>query len=72
MSKPPKDGIVIKENIVIDERNSSFEHPNKEIPHLNIISVMVTNVDTSEDRIVELEKQVNMLIKTVEERGLRD
>ncbi|KAA0057696.1 ty3-gypsy retrotransposon protein [Cucumis melo var. makuwa] len=32
------------------------------------MSVMVTDVDTSEDRMAELEKKVNMLMKAVEER----
>ncbi|KAA0059770.1 retrotransposon gag protein [Cucumis melo var. makuwa] len=36
--------------------------------HPNIMSVMVTNVDTSENRMAELEKKVNMLMKVVEER----
>ena len=31
------------------------------------MSVMVTGVDTSEDRITKLEKKVNMLINVVEE-----
>ncbi|TYK27123.1 ty3-gypsy retrotransposon protein [Cucumis melo var. makuwa] len=34
----------------------------------NIMSVMVTDVDTSENRMAELEKKVNMLMKVVEER----
>ncbi|KAA0045444.1 ty3-gypsy retrotransposon protein [Cucumis melo var. makuwa] len=59
ISKPPKGGIVIKENPAIDEHNSSSEHSNEEVPHPNIMSVMVINVDTSEDRMVELEKKVN-------------
>ncbi|KAA0046252.1 ty3-gypsy retrotransposon protein [Cucumis melo var. makuwa] len=32
------------------------------------MSVMVTDVDTSKDRMTELEKKVNMLMKAVEER----
>ncbi|TYK02185.1 ty3-gypsy retrotransposon protein [Cucumis melo var. makuwa] len=36
--------------------------------HPNIMSIMVTDVDTSENRMVELEKKVNMLMKVVEER----
>ncbi|TYK07338.1 ty3-gypsy retrotransposon protein [Cucumis melo var. makuwa] len=68
ISKPPKGGIVIKENPTIDEHNSSFEHSSEEMPHLNIMSVMVTDVDTSENRMAELEKKVNMLMKAVEER----
>ncbi|KAA0033276.1 ty3-gypsy retrotransposon protein [Cucumis melo var. makuwa] len=67
-SKPPKGGIVIKENHVIDEHDSSFEHSSEEMPHPNIISVMATDVDTSEDRMAELEKKINMLIKAVEEK----
>ena len=34
----------------------------------NIMSVVVTNVDTREDRMTKLEKKVNMLMKVVEER----
>ncbi|TYK07169.1 ty3-gypsy retrotransposon protein [Cucumis melo var. makuwa] len=33
----------------------------------NIMSVMVTDVDTSEDKMTELEKKINMLMKVVEE-----
>ncbi|KAA0051097.1 ty3-gypsy retrotransposon protein [Cucumis melo var. makuwa] len=68
ISKPPKAGIIIKENHVIDEHNSSFESSNEEVPYPNIMSVMVTDVDISEDRMIELEKMVNMLMKEVEER----
>ncbi|KAA0055871.1 ty3-gypsy retrotransposon protein [Cucumis melo var. makuwa] len=45
-----------------------FERSNNEVPQPNIMSVMVTDVDTSEDRMTELEKNVNMLIKAAEER----
>ncbi|KAA0032365.1 ty3-gypsy retrotransposon protein [Cucumis melo var. makuwa] len=38
------------------------------MPHPNIMLVMVTDVDTSEDRMTELEKKINMLMKVVEER----
>ncbi|KAA0048559.1 ty3-gypsy retrotransposon protein [Cucumis melo var. makuwa] len=68
ISKLPKGGIVIKENPAIDEYYSSSKPSSEEMPHPNIMSVMVTNVDTSENRIAELEKKVNMLIKEVEER----
>ncbi|KAA0059879.1 ty3-gypsy retrotransposon protein [Cucumis melo var. makuwa] len=57
ISKPPKGGIVINENLVIDEHNSSSERSNEKVPHPNIMSVMVTDVDTSEDRMVELDKK---------------
>ena len=53
---------------MIDEHNLSFERSNEKMPHPNIISVMVTDVDTSEDRMSELEKKVDMLMKAVEER----
>ncbi|TYK00335.1 ty3-gypsy retrotransposon protein [Cucumis melo var. makuwa] len=69
ISKPPKGGIVIKENPAIDEHNSLSERSNEEVPQPNIMSVMVTDVDTSEDRMAELEKKVNMLMKAVEERN---
>ncbi|KAA0025793.1 ty3-gypsy retrotransposon protein [Cucumis melo var. makuwa] len=68
ISKPPKGGIVIKENSMIDEHNLSFERSNEEVPHPNIMSVMVTDVNTSEDGMTELEKKVNMLMKAVKER----
>ena len=68
LPKPSKVGVIIKENIVIDEQISSSEHLNEEMPHPNIIPVMVTDVDTSEDRMTELEKKINMLMKAVEER----
>ncbi|TYK09793.1 ty3-gypsy retrotransposon protein [Cucumis melo var. makuwa] len=68
ISKPPKGGIVIKENPAIDEHYSSSQPSSEEMPHPNIMSVMVTNVDTSENRMTELEKKVNMLMKVVEER----
>ena len=38
------------------------------MPRPNIMSVMVTGMDTSEDRMIELEKKINMLIKVVEEK----
>ncbi|KAA0061208.1 ty3-gypsy retrotransposon protein [Cucumis melo var. makuwa] len=69
ISKPPKGGIVIKENPAIDEHNSLSEHSNEEAPQPNIMSVMVTDVDTSKDIMVELETKVNMLMKAVEERN---
>ncbi|KAA0064216.1 retrotransposon gag protein [Cucumis melo var. makuwa] len=68
ISKPPKDGVVIKENLAIDKHNSLSERSNEEAPQQNIMSVMVTDVDESEDRMAELEKKVNMLMKVVEER----
>ncbi|KAA0050397.1 ty3-gypsy retrotransposon protein [Cucumis melo var. makuwa] len=68
ISKPPKGGIVIKENSAIDEHNSLSDRSNEKVPHPNIMPVMVTDVDTSEDRMAELEKKVNMLMKAVEER----
>ena len=40
----------------------------RKMPHPNVISIMVTDVDTREDRMIELEKKVNMLMKFVEER----
>ncbi|KAA0052315.1 ty3-gypsy retrotransposon protein [Cucumis melo var. makuwa] len=71
ISKPPKGGIIIKENPAIDKHNSLSEHSNEEAPQPNIMSVMVTDVDTSEARMVELEKKVNMLMKAVEERDFK-
>ncbi|KAA0032448.1 ty3-gypsy retrotransposon protein [Cucumis melo var. makuwa] len=68
ISKPPKGGIVIKENPAIDEHYSSSKPSSEEMPHPNIMSVMVTNVDTSENRMAKLKKKVNMLIKVLEER----
>ncbi|KAA0064286.1 ty3-gypsy retrotransposon protein [Cucumis melo var. makuwa] len=68
ISKPSKGGIIIKENLVIDKHNLSSERSNEEVFHPNIMSVMVADVDTSEDRMAELEKKVNMLMTTVEER----
>ncbi|KAA0061094.1 ty3-gypsy retrotransposon protein [Cucumis melo var. makuwa] len=50
------------------EDMSPFERSNEEAPQPNIMAVMVTDVDTSEDRMTELEKKVNMLMKAVEER----
>ncbi|KAA0063235.1 ty3-gypsy retrotransposon protein [Cucumis melo var. makuwa] len=67
-SKQPKGGIIIKENLVINKHNSSFELSNEETPHPNIMSVMATDMDTSGDRMTELEKKINMLMKAVEER----
>ncbi|KAA0041621.1 retrotransposon gag protein [Cucumis melo var. makuwa] len=49
------------------EIQSSEDMPPFEAPQPNIMSVMVTYVDTSEDRMAELEKKVNMLMKAVEE-----
>ncbi|TYK24168.1 ty3-gypsy retrotransposon protein [Cucumis melo var. makuwa] len=57
ISKPPKGGIVIKENHAIDEHYSSSKPSSEEMPHPNIMSVMVANVDTSENRMAELEKK---------------
>ncbi|KAA0049827.1 ty3-gypsy retrotransposon protein [Cucumis melo var. makuwa] len=67
LSKPPKGGIIIKENLVIDEHSSFFGSSDEETPHQNIMSVMVNGLDTSEERMAELEKKINMLIKDVEE-----
>ena len=53
---------------MIDEHNSSSKRPYEEVPHPNIMSVMVNGVDTSENRMAELEKRVNMLMKALEER----
>ena len=41
LSKPPKGGIIIKDNLVIDEHILSFERSSEETPHPNIMSVMV-------------------------------
>ena len=68
LSKPPKGRIIVKENLVIGEKISSCERSNEEMPHPNIMSVMVTGVDTNEDRMVELKKKINMLMKVVEEK----
>ena len=56
---------------MIDEHNSFSKRSNEEVPHPNIMSVMVTNMDTSEDRMAELEKKVNMLMKAVEEKDFK-
>ena len=40
ISSPPKSGIVIKENLVIDEHNSSSERLNEEGPLPNIMSII--------------------------------
>ena len=53
---------------MIDEQISFSEHSNEEMPHPNIMSVMVTDMDTSEDRTTELEKKISMLIKGIRER----
>ncbi|KAA0052352.1 ty3-gypsy retrotransposon protein [Cucumis melo var. makuwa] len=66
--KPPKKEFVIKENLVINKHKSSFERLNEEVPHPNIMSAMVTDVDTSEDRMTKLKKKVNMLMKAIEEK----
>ncbi|KAA0062850.1 ty3-gypsy retrotransposon protein [Cucumis melo var. makuwa] len=36
--------------------------------HPNIMSIMVADVDTSEDRMTKSEKKVNMLMKAIEEK----
>ena len=69
--KRPKGEIVIKENSMIDEQNLSSKRSNEEVPHINIMSVMVIDVDINEDRMVELEKKINMLMKTVEGRDFK-
>ncbi|KAA0046294.1 ty3-gypsy retrotransposon protein [Cucumis melo var. makuwa] len=71
ISKPPKGEIIIKENLAINEHNLSSERSNEKVPRPNIMSVMVIDVDTREDRMTELEKKVNMLIKAVEERNFK-
>ncbi|KAA0056499.1 ty3-gypsy retrotransposon protein [Cucumis melo var. makuwa] len=45
-----------------------FDRSNEKASQPNIMSAMVTDVDTSEDRMVELEKKVNTLMKAVKER----
>ena len=57
-----------KKNPLIDEQIFSCERLNEEMPHPNIMSVMVTGVDTNEDRMAELEKKINILMKAVEEK----
>ncbi|TYJ95714.1 ty3-gypsy retrotransposon protein [Cucumis melo var. makuwa] len=56
---------------MIDEHNSSSKCSNEKVSHPNIMLVMVTNVDRSEDRMTKLEKKVNMLMKAVEERDFK-
>ena len=68
LSKPLKGGIIIKEIFVIDEHIFFCERSNMEMPHPNTMSVMMIDVDTSEDTMTELEKKINMLMKAVEER----
>ena len=58
ISKLSKGGIVIKENPAIDEHNLSFECSNEEVPHTNIMSVLVTDVDISDDKMTELKKRL--------------
>ena len=53
---------------MIDEHNSSSVRPNEEMPHPHIISIMVIGVDTSKNKMTELEKKINMLMKVNEER----
>ena len=53
---------------MIDEHNSPSERSNEKMPHSNIMSVIVTGVDTNEDRMTKLEKKVNMLMNVVDER----
>ncbi|KAA0056609.1 ty3-gypsy retrotransposon protein [Cucumis melo var. makuwa] len=66
LSKPPKSGIIFKENLLINQHNSSSEHSSEEMSYPNIMSVMVAGVDTSEDKMSELEKKINMLMKAIE------
>ncbi|KAA0066364.1 ty3-gypsy retrotransposon protein [Cucumis melo var. makuwa] len=68
LSRQLQGEIVIKENPAIDKHNLSFEHLTEETPHPNIMSAMVTDVDTSKDRMIELKKKINMLMKVVAER----
>ena len=42
---------------MIDEQVSSYERSNEEMPHPNIMLVMVIGVDTSEDKMTEFEKK---------------
>ena len=53
--------------MVVNEHISSSECSSEEMPHRNLMSIMVTNVDTNEDRMTELEKKVNMHMKAIEE-----
>ena len=38
------------------------------MPHSNIMSVIVTDVNTSKKRMTKLQKKVNMLMKAIEKR----
>ncbi|KAA0037536.1 ty3-gypsy retrotransposon protein [Cucumis melo var. makuwa] len=51
-----------------ETQSSNDMPPFEEVSHSNIMSIMVTDMETSEDRMTELEKKINMLIKAVEER----
>ena len=63
-----KVGVVIKENPTLDKHTSTSEQPSEEASQPNVTSVMMADVGTSEERMTELEKKVNMLLKVVEER----
>ena len=68
ISRDPKAGVVIKENPTLDKHTSASERPSEEASQPNVMLVMMADVGTSEERMAELEKKVNMLLKAVEER----
>ncbi|MCQ7416344.1 retrotransposon gag domain-containing protein, partial [Salmonella enterica] len=67
MAEPNQGGMVIQENPLFDYSTSSSEQA-KEISDPDVMSVMMADIGTGEERMVELERKVNMLMKAVEER----
>ena len=61
-----KAGIVIKENPLYDNSDSTSSKSKKEA-HPDVISVMMADI-TAEAAMAEMERKVNFLMKVVEER----
>lgn len=64
--KSIKHEIVIRENSLYDNSTSTFDMLDKE-SHLEVVYVIITDV-TVEIAMVEMERQINLLIKVVDER----
>ena len=68
LSKSTNSRIVIKKNPLLNEVTSSSNQSSKEASEPNMMSVMIADVGTNEERIFELEKKMSKLIKAIKER----
>ncbi|KAA0067299.1 ty3-gypsy retrotransposon protein [Cucumis melo var. makuwa] len=58
ISKSLKGGIVIKENLAIDEHNSSSERSNEEVPHPKKVNMLMKVVKERDFEIASLKNHI--------------